>query len=109
MKTMRSMSLLKTDQTPACFWITHPNNIFIDNHAAGSDRYGFRYDLQTHSTGSSTHTDVCLDNDKVGEFRENSPYSMGRYALRILNNMLPRKYPCNPFVYDTNVPEDPYW
>jgi hypothetical protein len=45
MKTIRSMSLLNTDQTPACFWITHPNNIFIDNHAAGSDRYGFWYDL----------------------------------------------------------------
>jgi len=45
MKTMASMSLLNTDQTPACFWITHPNNIFIDNHAAGSDRYGFWYDL----------------------------------------------------------------
>ena len=45
MKTMRSMSLLNTDQTPACFWITHPTNIFIDNHAAGSDRYGFWYDL----------------------------------------------------------------
>jgi len=45
MKTKRSWSLLNTDQTPACFWITHPNNIFIDNHAAGSDRYGFWYDL----------------------------------------------------------------
>jgi len=44
-KTKRSWSLLNTDQTPACFWITHPNNIFIGNHAAGSDRYGFWYDL----------------------------------------------------------------
>jgi hypothetical protein len=44
-KTMRSWSLLNTDQTPACFWITHPDNIFIENHAAGSDRYGYWYDL----------------------------------------------------------------
>lgn len=44
-KTMRSWSLLNTDQTPACFWITHPDNDFIGNHAAGSDRYGFWYDL----------------------------------------------------------------
>jgi len=26
MKTMRSWSLLNTDQTPACMWITNPNN-----------------------------------------------------------------------------------
>jgi len=45
MKTMRSMSLLNTDQTPGCFWLTHPYNHFIGNHAAGSDRYGYWYDL----------------------------------------------------------------
>lgn len=45
MKTKRSWSLLNTDQTPACFWITHPDNNFINNHAAGSDRYGYWYDL----------------------------------------------------------------
>jgi hypothetical protein len=45
MKTKRSWSLLNTDQTPACFWITNPDNNFIDNHAAGSDRYGYWYDL----------------------------------------------------------------
>ena len=47
MKSMRSWSLLNTDQTPASFWITHPNNYFIDNHAAGSAKYGFWFDLQT--------------------------------------------------------------
>ena len=45
MLTRRSMSLLNTDQSPASFWITHPNNILRGNHAAGSDRYGFWYDL----------------------------------------------------------------
>ena len=44
-KTMRSMSLLNTDQTPGNVWLTHPDNIFIDNAAAGSDRYGFWFDL----------------------------------------------------------------
>ena len=42
--TKRSWSLLNTDQTPSSFWITHPDNIFKGNHAAGSDRYGFWYD-----------------------------------------------------------------
>jgi len=45
MGTENSFSLLNTDQTPASFWITHPNNEFQNNHAAGSDRYGFWYDL----------------------------------------------------------------
>lgn len=45
MMTKRSMSLLNTDQTPGCFWITNPDNQFIGNHAAGSDRYGFWFDL----------------------------------------------------------------
>ena len=43
--TVRSMSLLNTDQTPGSFWITHPDNSFTGNHAAGSDRYGYWYDL----------------------------------------------------------------
>jgi len=43
--TMRSMSLLNSDQSPASFWITFPDNDFIENHAAGSDNYGFWYDL----------------------------------------------------------------
>jgi len=45
MNTKRSMSLLNTDQTPANFWITSPDNIFVDNAAAGSDRYSFWFDL----------------------------------------------------------------
>jgi len=45
MKTMRSMSLLNTDATPGSFWITHPDNALIGNHAGGSDRYAYWYDL----------------------------------------------------------------
>jgi len=94
MKTMRSMSLLNTDQTPGCFWLTHPNNIFIGNHAAGSDRYGYWYDLQEHATGPSANTNICPENAEVGEFRDNVAHSMGRYGLRIFHEMVPRKYPC---------------
>jgi hypothetical protein len=45
MGTEKSHSLLNTDATPASFWITFPDNEFQGNHAAGSDRYGYWYDL----------------------------------------------------------------
>jgi len=41
----RSWSLLNTDQTPASIWITNPDNIIRGNHAGGSDRYSYWYDL----------------------------------------------------------------
>lgn len=60
--TKRSWSLLNTDQTPASFWITHPDNIFRGNHAAGSDRYGYWFDTKPHSMGPSYDVNVCPEN-----------------------------------------------
>ena len=37
--TMRSMSLLESDQTPSTFWITNLNNTLEGNVAAGSHSY----------------------------------------------------------------------
>jgi len=51
--TKRSWSLLNTDTSPGSFWITNPDNDFIDNHAAGSDRYSYWYDLQINAMGPS--------------------------------------------------------
>lgn len=50
--TRSSASLLDTDTTPASFWITFPTNFFTGNVAAGSERYGFWFDLQKHPTGT---------------------------------------------------------
>ena len=36
-----SSSLLNTDQIPAVFWITNPQNYFIGNAGAASRAYGF--------------------------------------------------------------------
>jgi hypothetical protein len=95
-KVKRSWSGLNTDQTPAGFWITQPDNSFIENRVGGSDRYAYWYDLQIHAIGPHANTDVCPENDKVGEFRDNHGHSCGRYALRIFHNMVPRKFPCRP-------------
>lgn len=52
---------------------------------------------------------MCPENSKVGQFRDNYAHSNGRYGLRIFHNMIPRKFPCQPIVYDATRPEDPYW
>ena len=83
--TRASDSLLNTDQTPASFWITHPDNILRNNHAAGSDRYGYWYDLQVNSIGPSFDPNICPENSKLGEFRDNVAHSNGRYGLRIFH------------------------
>ena len=109
MKVLRSNSLLNTDQSPAGFWITHPDNNFIGNHVGGSDRYAYWYDLQDHSTGPNANINVCPKHAPVGEFRDNHAHSCGRYGLRIFHGMAPRLYPCMDMIYDPNNTTDPYW
>jgi hypothetical protein len=92
--TKPSFSLLNTDSTPACFWITHPDNIFIGNNAAGSARYGFWFDLQDHPIGPSATSDICPFTEPLGAFRDNTAHSVGRYGLRIFHGHIPRVNGC---------------
>jgi len=64
--------------------------------------------LQIHAIGPNANTDVCPENDRVGEFRDNHGHSCGRYALRIFHNMIPRERPCAGISYDENEPDDPW-
>jgi hypothetical protein len=102
-------------------WITNPFNNFRDNHVAGSDRYGYWFDLQIHGMGANADTSICPENEKVGQFIGNHAHSTGRYGLRLFHQMIPRKFPCKPIekdmtvVYDNSLIEDeslhkdPYW
>jgi hypothetical protein len=103
-KTNRSWSLLNVDQTPASFWITNPDNTIINNRAAGSDRYGFWFDLQTNPTGVSFTNTICPSKTRLGEFRNNVAHSNGRYGLRIFDSHNPRTYPCSALTYDNSNP-----
>ncbi len=44
-------TLLPSDNTVASFWITNPDNTYIDNVAAGSDETGFWFSLPMHPQG----------------------------------------------------------
>ena len=95
MVTKSSSSLLDTDTTPASFWITHPTNYFVGNVAAGSERYGYWFDLQKFAVGPSADESVCPPGSPLGSFENNRAHSNGRYGLRIFNHWVPRAKPCD--------------
>jgi hypothetical protein len=89
--------------------ITHPDNIFRENHAAGSDNYGFWFDAKANPTGPSFDPNICPENNPLGEFTNNVAHSNGRYGLRVFHKLKPRTYPCMDLIYDSTRPSDPYW
>lgn len=108
-KTEPSFSLLNTDSTPACYWITNPDNIFVGNVCAGSEHYGFWFDLVNNPTGPSATSSRCPINEKLGEFRDNVAHSTQNYGLRVFHGHSPRTFPCSGITYDPdNGLADPY-
>jgi hypothetical protein len=51
-------TLLPSDNTVAAYWITNPDNSFIDNVAAGSDQVGFWFSIPEHPNGAFLNTDI---------------------------------------------------
>src|SRR5688572_1667386 len=51
-------TLLPSDNTAAAYWITNPDNTFIDNVAAGSDANGFWLSLPEHPQGAFKDSEV---------------------------------------------------
>jgi cell migration-inducing and hyaluronan-binding protein len=54
-------TLLPSDNTVASYWITNPDNSFIDNVAAGSDENGFWLSLPEHPNGQFLGTEASLN------------------------------------------------
>ena len=109
--TKASHSLLNTDATPASFWITHPDNFFIDNVAAGSERYGFWFDLQETAIGPSFDKNVCPVKEKLGQFSGNVAHSNVKYGLRIFHELDPHENACGSVAIDEEAYKtggDPY-
>ncbi len=72
-------TLLPSDNTVASFWITNPDNTFIDNVAAGSDENGFWLSLPEHPQGAFLDTDIAKATwprrTKLREFKGNTAHS----------------------------------
>jgi len=72
-------TLLPSDNTAASFWITNPDNSYIDNVAAGSDQVGFWLSVPQHPNGAFLGTEVSLNTwprrTPLREFRGNTAHS----------------------------------
>ena len=72
-------TLLPSDNTVAAYWITNPDNVFIDNVAAGSDENGFWWSLPEHPQGKFEGTEISKNTwprrTKMAEFRGNVAHS----------------------------------
>ncbi len=54
-------TLLPSDNTAASFWITNPDNSYIDNVAAGSDQVGFWLSIPEHPNGAFLGTEIAAN------------------------------------------------
>ena len=69
--------------------MTNPLNYVEDNYSAGSEWYGFWYEIKPHPDGPSARSDICPPGLPLGSFENNVAHSNGRFGLRILE-MAPR-------------------
>jgi len=72
-------TLLPSDNTVTAYWITNPDNAFIDNIAAGSDENGFWWSLPEHPIGKFEGTEISKNTwprrTRMAEFRGNVAHS----------------------------------
>lgn len=106
--TKPSWAMLNTDQTPASFWITNAHNIIANNVAAGSQNYGFWFDVPPGPRGASRNCvlgdkicpsaeSFCPQGTTIDVFENNTAHSNLKYGLRVYHTVggfWPRQRPC---------------
>jgi len=72
-------TLLPSDNTAASYWITNPDNTYVENVAAGSDSTGFWFSIPEHPNGAFMGSDDSLNTwprrTPLREFRGNVAHS----------------------------------
>jgi|GEM_PF-127336 len=71
--------LIPSDNTASSFWITNPDNIYVDNVAAGSEATGFWFAFPVHPTGAflgkEGSEDIWPRRTRLREFKGNVAHS----------------------------------
>jgi len=73
--------LLPSDERPASFWVTNPDNRLVGNSAAGSEGIGIWYALPESPTGPSVGQPDLPRRTPLREFRDNVVHSNRRGGL----------------------------
>lgn len=76
--------LIPTDDRPATYWITNPNNSLVGNVAAGSEGIGFWYALPDAPIGLSAGRSSDRPNrTPLWEFQGNTAHSNAQHGLNV--------------------------
>jgi hypothetical protein len=86
-------TLLPSDNTVSSYWITNPDNSYIDNVAAGSDENGFWFSLPEHPNGAFLGSD-----DSLNTWPRRTPLRAFRGNVAHSN--------FDGFMFDRNINED---
>jgi hypothetical protein len=97
MSTKVSLLMLQSDISVASYWITNPFNTVIRNRAAGSDFYGFWYEIKPNPDGPSATYDMCPTGMQLGLSKDNIAHSNIRFGLRVFI-LASRQNPCLPIL-----------
>ncbi|MBT8335687.1 MAG: transmembrane domain-containing protein [Gemmatimonadetes bacterium] len=99
--------LLPSDERPATFWVTNPNNHLEGNVAAGSQGIGFWYALPEEPTGPSAGQPDRPRRTPLGVFRDNVAHSNQRGGLFVDHGPRPDGETETTSYRPRQVPTDP--
>jgi hypothetical protein len=106
-KASNQNGLLPTDQRPATFWITNPDNVVKGNVAAGSEGTGFWYALPQHPTGLSQSGNIWPRRTPLKRFSGNVAHSNGDRGLNVDDGPGPDGHTNSTNYVPVSDPSDP--
>ncbi|WAR05669.1 PKHL1-like protein [Mya arenaria] len=89
MFVIASSSLLNDDITPACYWVTNPNNSYVDNVCAGGTHFAFWFRFHEHPEGPSATTSYWIRLVPLLKFENNSAHSFSWFGIWIFPDYYP--------------------
>jgi len=99
--------LIPSDDRPATFWITNPDNHLVGNVAAGSQGIGFWYALPERPIGPSAGDPDLPRRTPLGVFRDNVAHSNQRGGLFVDHGPRPDGVVETTSYRPLRVPSDP--